>query len=217
MLVVPARRHRRCLGRGRRRTNTRRARAHRPGRAVRRLLAADGPGRMGHRDLRPARAGQPDRDEQLHRGRAARDAAAPARRHRRHRLRRRIPRARRGRGLRRDKGGTDQPARVPAHARRPDRRARDDHLPRLRPHRPHRRERLPDAVHHRRRRGRAGDLRRAGARAHRDRLPPADGAADEDRAPRPRPRLDGPMGAHLTHPVRARPATHPAPANRRTP
>ena len=41
------------------------------------------------------------------------------------------------RSLRRDKGGTDQPARVPARAHRPDRGARDDDLPRLRPHRPH--------------------------------------------------------------------------------
>jgi hypothetical protein len=36
-----------------------------------------------------------------------------------------------------DKGGTDQPARVPARPHRPDRGAREHDLPRLRPHRPH--------------------------------------------------------------------------------
>ncbi len=47
--------------------------------------------------------------------------------------------------------------------------------------------------------------------AHRDRLPRPDGAADEDRPPRPRPRLDSPMGPHLTQPdPRQPPATSPS-------
>ena len=54
------------------------------------------------------------------------------RRHRGHRLRRRLPRAGWRRGLRSDQGGADQPARVAARPRRPDRRARDDDLPGLR-------------------------------------------------------------------------------------
>ena len=87
------RRHRRGVGRGRCRPSTRGARTHRPGRALRRLLEADGPGGLGHRGLRPAHPGQPHRDEQLHRGRTARHAAAAPRRHRRHRVRGRIPRA----------------------------------------------------------------------------------------------------------------------------
>ena len=78
-------------------------------------------------------------------------------------VRRRIPRAGRRRSLRRDQGRADQPARVPARPHRPDRGARDDDLPGLRPHRPHRRQPLPHAVHHRRRPGRAIHLRRAGA------------------------------------------------------
>ena len=51
------RRHRRCVGRGRRRTSTPRARPHRRCRAIRRLLEADGPAGLGHRDLRPAHPG----------------------------------------------------------------------------------------------------------------------------------------------------------------
>ena len=41
---------------------------------------------------------------------------------------------------------------------------------------------------------RAVHLRRPRARAHGDRLPCADGPADEGRTPCPRPRLDGPVG-----------------------
>ena len=113
------RRHRRRLHRGRRSTSPAGAGPDRPRGAVRGLLEADGPSGLGHRRLRPAPPGQPHRHEQRHRGRAARHAAAAPRRHRRHRLRRRIPRAGRLRSLRRDKGGTDQPARVPARAHRP--------------------------------------------------------------------------------------------------
>jgi NAD(P)-dependent dehydrogenase (short-subunit alcohol dehydrogenase family) len=46
------------------------------------LLEADGPAGLGHRGLRPAHPGQPRRDEQLHRSRAARHAEATPRRHR---------------------------------------------------------------------------------------------------------------------------------------
>ncbi len=38
-----------------------------------------------------------------------------------------------------------------------------------------------------------------------DRLPHPDGAADEDRAPRPRPCLDRPVGSHLAHLTHAGP------------
>ncbi len=65
---------------------------------------------------------------------------------------------------------------------------------------------LPHAVHHRARAGRAVHLRRPRARACGDRLPRADGPADEGRTPRPRPQLDGPVGAYLnrrTCPCRA--------------
>jgi len=58
------------------------------------------------------------------------------------------------RGLWRDQGRADQPARVPAHPRCPKGRTRHHRLPRLRPHRPHGGQRLPDAIHHRRRRRR---------------------------------------------------------------
>ncbi len=89
-------------------------------------------------------------------------AQAEARTHRRDRLGRRVPRTRRGRGVRRHQGGADQPARGvagragPAHVRvttvcpgfvRTE--MTDD-------------QRLPDAVHDRGRRGGPGDRRRAG-------------------------------------------------------
>ena len=46
-------------------------------------------------------------------------------------------------------------------------------------------------------------------------FPLADGPADEDRAPRPRPCLDGPVGAHLTHLARA--SHSPSTSGPRTP
>ena len=71
------------------------------------------------------------------------------RRHRRHLLGRRLSRAGRLRGLRRDQGRPDQPARVAAGARGPARASGGDHLSGVRAHRPHRRQRLPDAIHDR--------------------------------------------------------------------
>jgi NADP-dependent 3-hydroxy acid dehydrogenase YdfG len=71
------------------------------------------------------------------------------------------------------------------------------HLPRLRADRPHGRQLLPHAVPHRGRPGRTVHLRRTRARAHRDRLPHADGPADEGRPRHPRPSLDGHVGSHL--------------------
>ena len=66
--------------------------------------------------------------------------------------------------------------------------------------------------------GRTIHLRRTRTRAHRDRLPHSDGAADEDRSPRLRPRLDSPVGSYLTHLTHAgRRPPHPAPRDRRTP
>ena len=58
--------------------------------------------------------------------------------------------------------------------------------PGLRADRPHGPQPLPHALHHRRRPGRTVHLRRPRTRAHRDRLPQADGPADEDHPPHPR-------------------------------
>jgi NADP-dependent 3-hydroxy acid dehydrogenase YdfG len=61
------------------------------------------------------------------------------------------------------KAAPDQPPGVAARPHRPDRGARDDDLPRVRPHRPHGRQPLPHALHHRCRPGRTIHLRRTGA------------------------------------------------------
>ena len=63
------------------------------------------------RGLRPARRGQPRSASTTSSRPSSRHAAAGSGPHRRHRVRRRLPRARRLGGLRRDEGRADQPAR----------------------------------------------------------------------------------------------------------
>jgi NAD(P)-dependent dehydrogenase (short-subunit alcohol dehydrogenase family) len=68
----------------------------------------------------------------------------------------------------------------------------------------------PGFVHHRNRSGRTVHLRRSRARTRRDRLPRADGPADEGRPPRPEPRMDGPVEKRLAT-LTARPADRNTP------
>ena len=152
---------------------------HGPGRAGRDrrrdpecgVVRPHGCDRLGSRRLPPPRRGEPDGDRLRYRGGVAGHAQGAGRQHRGHGQRGRLPRPPVLAGVRPHEGGPDQPAGVAAHRPAAARHRGDDGLPRVRAHRSHRRQHLPDALDARARRGRAADRRRARQRQGRDRVP----------------------------------------------